>query len=74
MKALPWTRVIWLAQIVAGGITELDANERRQARELLMKLARERRLNAKDKVQLRRLAGKAGRGAARGARGRRKKS
>ena len=74
MKALPWMRVVWLAQIVASGIMELEAQERRSARELLMKLAKERRLNQKEREQLRKLAGKVGRGAARGARpGRRRK-
>jgi len=39
-----------------------------------MKLAKERRLNQKEREQLRKLAGKVGRGAARGARpGRRRK-
>ena len=64
-------RVVWLAQIVASGIRELEAKERRQARDLLSKLARERRLSAKEREHLRKLAKKVGRGAARGARGRR---
>ena len=72
LKALPWMRVITLAQVVAGGITELDSKERRKARDLLMKLARERRLSPAERVQLRRLATKAGKGAARGARGRKR--
>jgi hypothetical protein len=68
MKALPWMRVVWMAQIVASGIMELEAQERRRARELLMKLAKERRLNAKEREQLRKMATKVGRGAVRGAR------
>ena len=66
-------RIVTVAQIVAGGITELDAKERRKARDLLMKLARERSLSATERLQLRKLAQKAGRGAARGARGRKRR-
>jgi hypothetical protein len=62
-------RVVWLAQVVAAGIRSLEAHERRVARDLLRKLARERRLSPKEREQLRKLAGKVGRGAARGARG-----
>jgi hypothetical protein len=69
MKATPWMRVVWLAQVVASGIRELEAHERRQARDLLRKLARERRLSAKEREHLRKLAAKVGRGAARGVRG-----
>jgi hypothetical protein len=72
MKALPWMRLVWLAQIVMAGIQELEAHERRQARELAAKLARERRLSAKERQHLTRLARKAGTGAARRARGRKR--
>ena len=68
MKWSMWGRVVWMAQIVASGIRELETHERSQARDLLMKLARERRLNAKERERLRRLATKVGKGAARGAR------
>jgi hypothetical protein len=74
VKALPWTRVVWLAQIVASGIRELEQNERKQARELFSKLARDRRLSKKDRDNLGRLAKKVGKGAAKGVRpGRRKR-
>jgi hypothetical protein len=67
-KMSPWMRVVWVAQIVMAGIHELEAHERKEARELAAKLARERRLNAKERQRLTRLARKAGMGAARGAR------
>ena len=67
LKATPWGRILWLAQIVASGIRELEASERAQARKLLSKLARERRLSAKDREQLTKFARKIGKGAARGA-------
>ncbi|MFL5895468.1 MAG: hypothetical protein ACJ76Z_10180 [Thermoleophilaceae bacterium] len=70
LRATPWGRIIWLAQIVVSGIRELEASERRQARELIAKLARERRLSPKERLQLRQLARKVSKGAARGARGR----
>ena len=68
-KATVWGRLLWFAQITAAGIRELEPHERRRAREILSKLARERRLSAKEREHLRRLAGKAGKGAALGARG-----
>jgi len=71
MKAVPWFRVVWIAQIVLAGFRALEAHEREQARTLLSKLARERRLSKRDREHLRKLATKAGRGAASGARGRR---
>ena len=69
----PWMRVVWAAQIVIAGIQELEAHERKAARELTAKLARERRLSKKEREALMHLARKAGMGAARGARGGRKR-
>jgi hypothetical protein len=69
LKATYWGRIIWIAQIVASGIRELEASERAQARKLLSKLARERRLSAKEREQLTKFAKKIGRGGMRGARG-----
>jgi hypothetical protein len=68
-RATPWGRVLWMAQILATGVRELEPGERRHARELLSKLARERRLSEKDRRHLTQLAKKAGRGGVRGARG-----
>jgi hypothetical protein len=73
MKAMPWMRLVWLAQIVMAGIQELEGHERKQARELAAKLARERRLSAKERQHLTRLARKVGMGAARRARGGRRR-
>jgi hypothetical protein len=73
LKAAPWGRILWIAQIVAAGIRELEASERAQARKLLSKLARERRLSAKEREQLTKFAKKIGKGATRGARGGRKR-
>jgi hypothetical protein len=73
LKATPWGRILWFAQIVASGIRELEAHERTQARELLSKLARERRLSAKERELLTKFARKIGKGAARGASGRRRR-
>jgi hypothetical protein len=73
MKAMPWMRMWWLAQIVMAGIQELAPAERKQARELASKLARERRLSRRDREHLSRLAKKVGKGAARGARGRKRR-
>jgi hypothetical protein len=61
--------VLWFAQIVASGIRELEAGERKQARGLLSKLARERSLSPKERQQLQGFAKKIGGGAMRGARG-----
>ena len=69
LRATPWGRVVWLAQIVVSGIRELDAHERRHARDLIAKLARERRLSPKDKLHLRQYARKVSKGGMRGARG-----
>jgi hypothetical protein len=69
----PWMRLVWAAQIVIAGIQELEAHERKVARDLTTKLARERRLDKKERQALMHLARKAGMGAARGARGGRKK-
>ena len=68
-RATPWGRVVWLAQIVVAGIRELEPNERRHARELFRKLARDRRLSPKDREHLTRMARKVGRGSVRGVRG-----
>jgi hypothetical protein len=73
MKAMPWMRLVWLAQVVLAGMQELEAHERKQARELTTKLARERRLSAKERQRLTQLARKVGKGAARRARGGRKR-
>jgi hypothetical protein len=53
--------------MVIAGIRELEADERRHARDIVQKLARERRLSKKDRDQLLAFARKAGGGAARGA-------
>jgi hypothetical protein len=53
---------------VSAGIRELDERERQQARTLLSKLARERRLSAKDREKLKLLAKMVAAGAAKGAR------
>jgi hypothetical protein len=73
LKATYWGRILWIAQIVASGIRELEASERAQARKLLSKLARERRLSAKEREQLTKFAKKIGRGGMRGASGRKKR-
>lgn len=69
MRNTPWGRVLWALQIVFAGFQELEANERRQAREIAQRVYRDRRLDPKDRQRLLTLARKAGRGAARGARG-----
>ena len=58
-----------MLQIVFAGFQELEAQERRQAREIAQRVYRDRRLDPKDRQKLAALARKAGRGAARGARG-----
>lgn len=68
----PWMRLVWLTQIVIAGITELEAHERKVARELTTKLARERKLTPEERKALTHLARKVGTGAVRGARGGRK--
>jgi hypothetical protein len=60
---------MWMLQIVLAGFQELEAHERRQAREIAQRVYRERRLTRKDREHVVKLAKKAGRGAARGARG-----
>jgi hypothetical protein len=70
MRTLPWMRVVWLLQIVVAGFHELEAHERQQAREIAQRVYRDRRLDPNDRQKLLALARKAGRGAARGARGR----
>ena len=67
-KALPWVRVIWLIQIVAAGIQELEGHERRLAADIAQRFYHEHTLTPKDRQHLLRLARKAGKGAARGAR------
>lgn len=69
MKATPWGRILWMLQVVFSGFQALEANERRQAREIAKRIYRDRRVSPKDRQHLAQLAKKAGRGAARGARG-----
>jgi hypothetical protein len=57
-----------MLQIVFAGFRELDAQERKHAREIAQRVYRDRRLSQKDRQKLTQLAKKAGRGAARGAR------
>ena len=68
-KLTPWGRIFWMLQIVFASFQELEAHERRQAREIAQRIYRDRRLSPKDRQHLVGLAKKAGRGAARGARG-----
>jgi hypothetical protein len=68
-KATPWGRIVWMLQIVFSSFKELDANERKQAREIAKRAYRDRRLDPKDRQKLVALAKKAGRGAVRGVRG-----
>jgi hypothetical protein len=58
-------RVVWALQMIVAGIQELEAHERRQAREIAQRVYRERRITARDRERLFALAKKAGRGAAR---------
>jgi hypothetical protein len=58
-------RVVWAFQMIVAGIQELEAHERRQAREIAQRVYRERRITARDRERLFALAKKAGRGAAR---------
>ena len=69
MRATPWGRILWLLQIVFAGFQALENHERRQAREIAQRVYRDRRLSPNDRRNLVQLARKAGRGAARGARG-----
>jgi hypothetical protein len=68
-KVAPWGRIFWMLQIVFAGFNELEAHERRQAREIAKRVYHDHRLSANDRRRLVALAKKAGRGAARGARG-----
>ena len=68
-KATPWGRIVWMLQIVFSSFQELEAHERKQAREIAQRAYRNRRLDAKDRQKLAALAKKAGRGAVRGVRG-----
>jgi hypothetical protein len=61
-------RVIWLIQIVVAGFQELEAHERRLAADIAQRVYHDRTLTPNDRQHLLRLARKAGRGAARGAR------
>jgi hypothetical protein len=54
-----------MLQVVFAGFRELEAHERRQAREIAKRVYRDRRLTPRDRDRLIRLARKAGRGAAR---------
>jgi hypothetical protein len=65
---MPWMRVGLLVQIVMGGLQELTAHERREARAIAQRVYRERQLSANDRQKLMQLARKAGKGAVRGAR------
>jgi hypothetical protein len=58
-----------MLQVVFAGFQELEAHERRLARDIAKRVYRDRRLSPKDRKQLVELAKKAGKGAARGARG-----
>ena len=69
MKLTPWGRILWMIQIVYASFAELEAHERRLARDIAQRVYRERRLDPKDRQHLYRLFRKAGTGAARGARG-----
>ena len=72
-KLTPWGRVLWTLQIVFASFQELEAHERRQAREIAQRIYRDHRLHPKDRDQLWSLAKKASRGAARGATGRKRR-
>lgn len=69
-KLTPWGRILWMLQIVFASFQELEQHERRQAREIARRVYRDRRISPADRKHLVNLAKKAGRGAARGARGR----
>jgi hypothetical protein len=68
-KLTPWGRAIWMLQIVFASFQELERHERQQAREIAQRIYREHRVSPTDRRHLLNLAKKAGRGAARGARG-----
>jgi hypothetical protein len=69
MKLTPWGRILWMLQIVYASFSELEAHERKAARDIARRVYNERRLDPKDRQRLAQLVKKAGRGAARGARG-----
>ena len=69
MRNTPWGRILWAIQIVFASFQELETHERQQAREIAQRAFRDRRLDPKDRQRLMALARKAGKGAARGARG-----
>jgi hypothetical protein len=58
-----------MLQIVFASFQELEAHERKQAREIAQRVYRDRRVSSRDRQHLLTLAKKASRGAARGARG-----
>ena len=62
-----------MLQIVFASFQELEKHERQQAREIAQRVYRDRRVSPNDRKHLVNLAKKAGRGAARGARGGRPK-
>jgi len=62
---MPWMRVVLAFQIIMAGIQELEEHERRQARDIVQRFARDRRISRRDRDQLLKLAKKAGRGAGR---------
>ena len=68
-KLTPWGRILWMLQIVFASFQELEQHERKQAREIAQRIYREHRITPKDRQHLVKLARKASRGAARGARG-----
>jgi hypothetical protein len=69
MKLTPWGRVLWMLQIIYASFSELEAHERKLARDIAQRIYRDRRLDPKDRKHLTQLAKKASKGAARGARG-----
>lgn len=58
-------RVILAFQVIMAGVQELEAHERRRARDIVQRFARDRQLSRRDRDELLRLAKKAGRGATR---------
>jgi hypothetical protein len=68
-KLTPWGRIFWMLQIIFAGIQELESHERKQVGEIAQRIYRDHRLTPRDRQHLVKLARKAGRGAARGARG-----
>ena len=58
-----------MLQIVYASFAELEAHERKAASDIARRVYHERRLDPKDRRRLAQLVKKAGRGAARGARG-----